>query len=100
MEKARPPGREATRPRGRQAARPGESQHVCTEGVAFPTCISVNEIVGHFSPLRVQAPASRRCRWGQAAWAPVGRGKSIRHSPQLNTRQREEPLASAMTCVT
>ena len=25
-----------------------------SEGVAFPTCISVNEIVGHFSPLRAR----------------------------------------------
>ena len=27
------------------------------EGVAFPTCVSVNEIVGHFSPLPVDISA-------------------------------------------
>lgn len=29
------------------------------KGVAFPTCVSVNEIVGHFSPLRVACRARR-----------------------------------------
>lgn len=31
---------------------PGEAKEIMPKGTAFPTCISINEIVGHFSPLK------------------------------------------------
>ena len=34
------------------------------KGIAFPTCISVNEIVGHFSPLKGE---SRQLKAGDVA---------------------------------
>jgi methionine aminopeptidase len=35
------------------------------KGIAFPTCISVNEILGHFSPLKGDATAAIACRAAQ-----------------------------------
>ena len=50
------------------------------KGIAFPTCISPNHCVGHYSPLVRSRPAA--CTWRGAQCAPQLTAALGRHSPR------------------
>merc|ERR1719434_582743 len=45
------------KPKGGDKDKDDKKEKKMEKGIAFPTCISVNEIVGHFSPLKSESSA-------------------------------------------